>query len=39
MGGMNYVETDLPDGCTLLEWRAQRARAPRRGRRWLLRRG
>jgi hypothetical protein len=38
MGGMNYVETDVPDGCTLVEWRAQRNRAPRRGLRGLLRR-
>jgi hypothetical protein len=39
MGGMNYIETDLPDGYTLIEWRAKRARTPRRGRRWFSRRG
>ena len=39
MGGMNYVESDVPDGYTLAEWRAKRARAKRRRRRWLLRRG
>jgi hypothetical protein len=39
MGGMNYVETDVPDGLTLIQWRARRTRAPRRRRRWLLRRG
>jgi hypothetical protein len=39
MGGMNYVETDVPAGYTLVEWRARRVRTRRRGRRWLLRRG
>jgi hypothetical protein len=39
MGGMNYIESDVPDGFTLIEWRAKRARARRRRRRWLMRRG
>ena len=31
MTGMNYIESDLPEMMTLLEWR--RARSPRRSRR------
>ena len=31
---MNYIETDLPEGITLTEWRRARACAPAR-RRWL----
>ena len=31
MTGMNYIESDLPDTMTLVEWR--RARSPRRSRR------
>jgi hypothetical protein len=31
MTGMNYIESDLPETMTLVEWR--RARSPRRSRR------
>jgi hypothetical protein len=40
MGGMNYVECDVPDGMTLIQWRRlhRPASAPKRRRRWLIRR-
>ena len=40
MTGMNYIETDLPEGMVLAEWRRARAAARRRVRRtprWRLR--
>ena len=33
MTGMNYIETDLPEGMVLTEWRRKRATARRRLRR------
>jgi hypothetical protein len=40
MGGMNYVECDVPEGMTLIQWRRlhRLASAPKRRRRWLMRR-
>jgi hypothetical protein len=40
MTGMNYIETDLPEGMVLAEWRRARAAARRKVRRtprWRLR--
>jgi hypothetical protein len=39
MAGMNYVDCDVPDGMTLIQWRRahRRASAPKRRRRWLMR--
>ena len=39
MGGMNYVERDVPDGMTLIQWRRMHRPAPgvKRRWRWLLR--
>jgi hypothetical protein len=33
MTGMNYIESDLPDGMALAEWRRKRAAARRKVRR------
>jgi hypothetical protein len=33
MTGMNYIETDVPEGMVLAEWRRKRAAARRRVRR------
>jgi hypothetical protein len=40
MGGMNYIDCDVPDGMTLVQWRRvhQPTSARRRRRRWLMRR-
>lgn len=32
MQGMNYIETDLPEGMVLAEWRRKRAAARRKAR-------
>ena len=40
MTGMNYIETDLPEGMVLAEWRRAKAAARRKARRaprWRLR--
>jgi hypothetical protein len=35
MGGMNYVERDVPDGMTLIQWRRMHRPAAGAKRRWL----
>jgi hypothetical protein len=39
MGGMNYVDCDVPDGMTLIQWRRvhRRASASSGRRHWLMR--